>query len=326
VKNKIAVFLLLFLYCPGDFPAEAVESTKVPRIGYLVTGGLAGNLARVEAFRLGLKQHGYVEGKNIVIEYRFGEGNSAQISEMARNLVTLKVDIIFAVGAAAIEAAKNATRTIPIITTSGDPIASGLVDSLARPGGNVTGLTNFTQELAGKRLELLKDVLPQFSRVSVLWSYRGSTSALRLKQVEVAAQSQGLQVYATDIQNAGDLELGFAAMKKERTDALVMLRHPLIISLFDRIIELAANYRMPVMYDDKSVVQKGGLLSYGADLADLDRRAAFYVHRILKGVKPSELPVERPTKFELVINLKAAEKIGLTIPDSVLRWADEIIR
>lgn len=326
MKNKIAVFLLLFVCYRYDCPAQLVESTKVPRIGYLVTGGLAGNSSRVEAFRLGLKQHGYVDGKNIVIEYRFGEGNSAQISEMARDLVNLKVDIIFAVGAAAIEAARNATKTIPIITTSGDPIASGLVDSLARPGGNVTGLSNFTQELAGKRLELLKDVLPQFSRVSVLWSYRGSTSALRLRQVEVAAQSQGLRVYAADVQNAGDLEPAFAAMKKERADALVMLRHPLIISLFDRIIELATKYKMPAMYDDKSVVQRGGLMSYGADLADLDRRAAFFVHRILIGAKPSELPVERPIKFELVINLKAAQNIGLTIPDEVLRWAGEIIR
>jgi putative ABC transport system substrate-binding protein len=313
----ITFSIVLFVLCPS---IEAQQSTRLPRLGFLSNSG------RVDAFVSGLRELGYVEGKSIVIEHRHAGTKVDQLPEMARDLARLKVDVIFAMGTASIEAAKEATTAIPLVISSGDPILSGLVSSLARPGGNVTGLTNFTQELAGKRLELLKEVLPQMSRVAVLWTARSKTSILRLNEIEAAARFLDLQPQPITVQAESDLDSAFSLMKKERAGAFVIVRNLFLIPLFGRIIDLAAKHKLAAIYDDSSVVRRGGLMSYGADMVDLDRRAAGYVDKILKGAAPADLPVEQPTKFEFVVNLKTAETIGLRIPGAVLRWADTVIR
>jgi putative ABC transport system substrate-binding protein len=265
-----------------------------------------------------LGELGYVEGKDVVIERRYAEGRVERLSKMARDLVHLKVDVILAIGTPSVEAAKDATQTIPIVISSGDPVGSGHVASLARPGRNITGLTNLTSELAGKRLELLKEVVPRLSRVAVLWNPDSPASALRMKEAEVAARSLHLQLHSAEARIPNDLESAFSAMRRDRAGALITLRGPLIVNQSKQILDLAAKSRLPAMYDDRSTVEAGGLMSYGANQADLDRRAAYFVDKILKGAKPGELPIEQPTKFELVINVKAAKQIGLTIPQSVL--------
>src|SRR5215831_6892042 len=313
--------------------AQAQQPTKIARIGYLNPGDPGSRTYRTEAFRQGLKELGYIEGKNIIIEYRFAEARSDRLPELARELVALKVDIIFAGGHPATEAAKNATHTIPIVTSSQDPVSSGFVSGLARPGGNITGLTNLTSELVGKRLELLKEAIPPLSRVAVLWTpcweclpgNTPSNASAIWRRAEVAAQSLGVQLRATEIREREDLEPVFAAIKRERAEALLMLRNPLVNDLTKKIANLAVGSRLPAIYDDKRFPELGGLMSYGTDLADLDRRAAIYIDKILKGAKPAELPIERPTKFELVINLKTAKVLGLKIPAHLLMEADKVI-
>ena len=243
------------------------------RIGYLSAGDPVSRGYRIEAFRQGLKELGYIEGKNIIIEYRFAEAKSDRLPELARELVRLKVDIIFAGGRPATEAAKNATQMIPIVTSSQDPVGSGFVASLAQPGGNITGLTNLTSELVGKRLELLKEVIPQLSHVAVLWT-PGHPAVETWRRTEVAAQSLGVQLQAAEVRDRDDLEPAFAAIKRERAEALFMIRSPIVNDLTKRIVNLAAKSRLPAIYDDKRFPQLGGLMSYGTDLADLDRRAA----------------------------------------------------
>src|SRR5262245_35835820 len=312
IKTIIGLSLGSILWVVG-LPAEAQQPRKMARIGYLNPGDPGSRTYRTEAFRQGLKELGYIEGKNIIIEYRFAEARSDRLPELARELVALKVDIIFAGGHPATEAAKNATQTIPIVTSSQDPVSSGFVAGLARPGGNITGLTNLTSELVGKRLELLKEVIPPLSRVTVLWTpcweclpgNTTSNASAIWRRAEVAAQSLGVQLQATEIREREDLEPVFAAIKRERAEALLMLRNPLVNDLTKKIANLAAGSRLPAIYDDKRFPELGGLMSYGTDLADVDRRAAIYIDKILKGAKPAELPIERPTKFELVINLKA---------------------
>jgi putative tryptophan/tyrosine transport system substrate-binding protein len=304
--------------------AQAQQPTKIARIGYLNPGDPVSRAYRTEAFRQRLKELGYIEGKNIIIEYRFAEARSERLPELARDLVRLKVDIIFAGGHPATEAAKNATQTIPIVTSSQDPVSSGFVAGLPRPGGNITGLTNLTSELVGKRLELLKEVIPQLSRVAVLWTPSHPASTI-WKRTEVAAQSLGVQLQAAEIRERDDLEVAFVAIKRERAEALLMLRNPLVNDLTKRIANLAGNSRLPAIYDEKRFPQLGGLMSYGSDLADQDRRAAIYIDKILKGAKPADLPIERPTKFELVINLKTAKALELKIPAHLLMEADKVI-
>ena len=243
---------------------------------------------------------------------------------MAQDLVRLKVDIIFAGGHPATEAAKNATQTIPIVTSSQDPVSSGFVAGLARPGGNITGLTNLTSELVGKRLELLKEVIPQLFRVAVLWTPSHPASTI-WRRTEVVAQSLGVQLQAAEIRERDDLELAFVAIKRERAEALLMLRNPLVNDLTKKIANLAAASRLPAIYDEQRFPELGGLMSYGVNLADVDRRAAIYIDKILKGAKPADLPIERPTKFELVINLKTAKALGLKIPAHLLMEADKVI-
>ena len=313
---------LLFALC---LSAEAQQPKKIARIGYLSAGDPVSRRDRIEALRQGLKELGYVEGKNIIIEYRYAEGRSDRLPELARELVRLNVDIIFAGGAPATEAAKNATATLPIVTSSDDPVGRGLVAGLPRPGGNITGLTNLTIELAGKRLELLKEVIPALSRVAVLCS-PSPASDRGMREIEIAAQSMGVQLQAAEVKHRDDLEPAFAALKRERADALMTLRNPLIANALTRgILDLADKSRLPAIYDDTRFTQLGGLMSYGVNLADLDRRAAIYIDKILKGAKPADLPVERPAKFELVINLGKAKTLGLKIPAHVLMEADGVI-
>jgi putative ABC transport system substrate-binding protein len=324
-----SVLIALVIIVPVQL-SFAQQTVKVPRLGYLRSGANsdlpAREGSRQEAFRQGLRDLGYVEGKNIAIDYRTVGLRLERLPDLARELVNLKVDVIVAVATPAVEAAKNATNAIPIVMSGGDPVRSGFAASLARPGGNITGLSNLTSELAGKRLELLKEIVPRLSRVAVLWTPNLSLSLSRLREIELAAQSLGVEPHAVEVRGPDDLEPAFLVMKRQRVGALVTLRGSVIASRERQIVELAANHRLPAMYDNRSFVNFGGLMSYGTNLSDLDRRAAFYVDRILKGAKPADLPVEQPTKFELVINLKTARQIGLTIPLDVLRWADEVIK
>jgi putative tryptophan/tyrosine transport system substrate-binding protein len=326
MKAKILVYAVLALVLAVIQLAEAQQPKKVPRIGYLIGTSPTANAARFEAFRQGLRDLGYIEGQNLIIEYRYAEGKVDRLPDLAAELVRLKVDAIFASSTASVQAAKKATTTVPIVSVSGDPVGLGLVASLARPGGNVTGLANFTSELAGKRLELLKEVVPRVSRVAVLWNPDSSSSTLRMRETEAAAPSLGIKLQPVDVREPNDFEHAFAALKKDRADALFPLRSPLIGSQVKRIVELAAKNRVPGMYDASEFAEAGGLMSYGTMLADLDRRAASYVDKILKGAKPADLPVEQPTKFEFVINLEAAKQIGLNIPANVLARADKVIK
>ena len=323
MKRIIGLALGSILLAVG-LPAQAQQPTKVARIGYLSPGDPVSRTYRTEAFRQGLKELGYIEGKNIAIEYRFAEARSERLPELAQDLVRLKVDIIFAGSHPATEAAKNATQTIPIVTSSQDPVSSGFVVGLARPGGNITGLTNLTSELVGKRLELLKEVIPQLFRVAVLWTPSHPASTI-WRRTEVVAQSMGVQLQGTEIRERDDLEFAFVAIKRERAEALLMLRNPLVNDLTKRIANLAAGSRLPAIYDEQRFPELGGLMSYGTDLADVDRRAAIYIDKILKGAKPTDLPIERPTKFELVINLKTAKALGLKIPAHLLMEAAAVI-
>jgi ABC-type uncharacterized transport system substrate-binding protein len=324
IRRRTFAFGLASLFLTTFHLAQAQQPTKIARIGYLSPGDPVGRGYRTEAFRLGLKELGYIEEKNIIIEYRFAEARSDRLPELARDLVRLKLDVIFAGGHEATEAAKRATQMIPIVTSSQDPVRSGFVAGLPRPAGNITGLANLTSELVGKRLELLKEVIPQLSRVAVLWtpSHPASTT---WRRTEVAAQSLGVQLQAAEVRDRDDLEPAFAAIKRERAEALFMIRSPIVNDLTKRIANLAANSRLPAIYDEKRFPQLGGLMSYGTDLADVDRRAALYIDKILKGAKPEDLPIERPTKFALVINLKTAKALGLKIPAHLLMEADKVI-
>ncbi|HEX2226715.1 MAG TPA: ABC transporter substrate binding protein [Candidatus Binatia bacterium] len=287
------------------------------RIGYLSAGDPVNRRYRVEAFRQGLKELGYIEGRNIIIEYRYARTNLDRLAELARELVRLEVDIIFAGGRPATEAARDATQTIPIVTSSGDPVGSGFVDCLPRPGGNITGLTNLTSELIGKRLELLKEVIPQLSHVAVLWT-PGHPGVQSWRNAELTAQSLGVQLQAAEVQNRDDLEPAFAAIKRERAEALIMLRSPILVNnLTKRILNLAAASRLPAIYDDQRFPRLGGLMSYGVNLADLDRGAASYIDKILKGAKPANLPIKQPTKFELLMNFRTAKALGKRLTENL---------
>ena len=310
--------------------AEAQQPKKVPRIGYLSSFDPATESARAEAIRLALRELGYIEGQNIAIEYRYAEGKLDRSPELAAELVRLKVDIIVVAGGAGlIRAAKNATKTIPIVMVGAgsDPVEAGLVESLARPGGNVTGITNLARELGGKRLELLKEAVPKVARVAVLYDPANPASVLEVKEVlPVAARALGLTIQPWEVRAADDFERVFAALNKQRPDGLYVPGGPLMSANRKRIAGFALKSRLPSMYSNREAVDAGGLMYYGADLADSYRRVAYYVDRILKGAKPADLPVEQPTKFELVINLKTAKQIGLTIPPDVLARASRLIK
>jgi putative ABC transport system substrate-binding protein len=301
--------------------AEAQQAEKAFRIGYLGSS----DSGPPRAFRQGLRDLGYVEGKNVVIEFRTRRGKSGW-SELADELVGLKVDVIVAGGAGAVTAAKKASATTPIVMEQvNDPIALGLVASLAQPGGNITGISNLSPELSGKRLELLKEVIPKVHRVAVLALSTGAMQT-SIKETESAAQSLRLQLQLLEVKAPDEIESAFEAAKKQRADALVQIEAVFFEPHQQRIIDLAAKYRLPVMYNRRDDVETGGLMSYGPDRADMNRRVAAIVDKILRGRKPADLPVEQPTKFEFVINLKTAKQIGLTIPPNVLARADKVIK
>jgi putative ABC transport system substrate-binding protein len=318
--------LLFALSCP----VEAQQSKKIPRIGYLSALDSARESSRAKEIRQALRERGHIEGQNIAIEYRYTEGKVDLAPELAAELVRLKVDIIFVAGGDRwILAAKNATNTIPIVMFGGglDPVEAGLVESLSRPGGNVTGVTNITGKLGGKRLELLKEAVPKLARVAVLYNPDSPANTLELKDVlPVAARALGITVRTWEVRARNDFERVFAALNKERPDGLYVLEGPPMSANEKRIADLASKSRLPSVYNNREAVEAGVLMSYGANRADIYGRVASYVDRILKGAKPADLPVEQPTEFELVINLKTAKQIGLTIPPHVLARADRIIR
>jgi putative tryptophan/tyrosine transport system substrate-binding protein len=321
----LALGAMLFALC---FSAEAQQPKKVPRIGYLSSFDRPTDLPRVEGLRRGLRELGYIEGQNIATEYRYTEGKQDRYPELAAELVRLKVDIIVVAGGRIpVRAAKNATKTIPIVMVGGgtDPVEEGLVESLARPGGNVTGLTLLGGELGGKRLELLKEAVPKVARVAVLYDPATPVNVREVKEVlPVAARALGLTLRSWDVRAADGFDRVFAALNKERPDGLYVGGGPLMVANRKRIVGFALKSRLPSMYTSRAGVDAGGLMFYGADEADSYRRVAYYVNRILKGAKPADLPVEQPTKFELVINLKTAKHIGLIIPQSMLYRADQM--
>jgi putative ABC transport system substrate-binding protein len=331
MKRKITVLILCVLLLALCFPAQAQQPKKVPRIGYLSNSDPASESSRSEAIRLSLRELGYIEGQNIAIEYRYTEAKLDRLPELAAELVRLKVDVIVVAGGPTwIQAAKNATKTIPIIMVGAgaDPVGAGLVESLARPGGNVTGLTNIGPQLGGKRLELLKEAVPKVTNVAILYDTANPSTVLELKEVlRVAARALGLTVRYWEVRAPDDIDRVFAALNKERPDGLYVAgAGPQIRANQKQIVGFALKSRVPSMYQSSVAVDAGGLMSYGADLADSYRRVAYYVDRILKGAKPADLPVEQPTKFELVINLKTAKQIGVTIPQSLLYRADKVIK
>jgi putative ABC transport system substrate-binding protein len=310
--------------------AEAQQPKKVPRIGYLSSFDPARESTRSEAIRLALRELGYIEGQNIATEYRYSEGRPDRAPELAAELVRLKVDIIVVAGGGTwVREAKNATKTIPIVMvgTGTDPVVAGLVESLARPGGNVTGVTTLSTELGGKRLELLKEAVPKLARVAVLYEPANPSSVREVKELlPVAARALRLTIQPWEVRDANGFEKVFTALNKDRPDGLYVTSGTLVRAHQKRIVGLTLKSRLPSMYYDREFVDAGGLMSYGADLADSYRRVAYYVDRILKGAKPADLPVEQPTKFELVINLKTAKQIGVTIPPEVLARASRLIK
>jgi putative ABC transport system substrate-binding protein len=317
---------MLFALC---VPAAAQQPKKVPRIGYLSADDAPSESSRAEPIRLALRELGYIEGKNIAIEYRYAEGKRDRLRELAAELVRLKVDIIIAAGGdALIRPAMNATKTIPIVMVGPglDPVKAGLVESLARPGGNVTGLTNFSSELAGKRLELFKEAVPKLARVAVLFDPGNPPGVFQVKEVlPVAARALGLTVRSWGVRSANDFDKVFAALN-ERVDGLFVFGGPLMNTNQKRMGSLALKSRLPLMCYTKETLDVGGLLYYGADESDSYRRVAYYVDKILKGAKPGDIPVEQPTKFEFVVNLKTAKQIGVTIPPDVLVRASRLIK
>ena len=303
---------------------RAQQTEKIRRIGFLsLQSGLS---STTEAFRQGLRELGYVEGRNMIIEYRWAAQKEERLPELAAELVRLKVDVIVTSAAPPIEAAKRATSSIPIVmAAAADPVGSGLVSSLARPGGNVTGLTALSTDLAGKRLQLARELVPKATRVAVLAYHGTAATRLFLEQMRAAAQQLGIQLVVQEVNEDGDLPGAFTAMQRERAQALIVQVTPFSADNAKRIIELAAQHRLPAMYDVRGFVDTGGLVSYGPSLSEMFRRAAFYVDRILKGAKPADLPIEQPTKFEMVINVKTAKALGLSIPQSLLARADQVI-
>jgi putative ABC transport system substrate-binding protein len=326
-KAKILGFTLCAVLLALCVPASAQQLKQIPRIAYLAAGTTSSQADQLEEFRQGLRELRYIEGKNIIIEPRYAEGKLGRLPALAAELVGLKVDVIVTAGPTATRPAKEATATIPIVMAfDSDPVGSGFVASLARPGGNITGLSSFSAELNGKRLELLKETIPRLSRVAVFGTSTNPGNAQALTDIELTAGSFRVKVQSVDIRDPNDIETAFRAARKERAGAVLVLNSPVFPSHRTQMVELAAKNRLPAIYFGPSFVDGGGLMSYGVSTADLFRRAATYVDKILKGTKPADLPVEQPKKFEFVINLKTAKQIGLTIPPNVLARADRVIK
>ncbi len=321
-----ALSVLCALLLALSLPAEAQQTAKVHRIGF-VLGGSPGADSRVEAFRQGLRDLGYVEGKNIVIEWRFAEGKEDQVAKLAAELVHLNVEIIVTDGTNVTRAAKNTTKTIPIVMASdADPIGNGFIASLARPGGNITGLTNLLTGLSGKRLELLKEAIPGISRMGVIWNPENPSSVSGFKETQEAARALAIQLQSLEVRGPDEFEGAFQAATKRQARALSVVSDSLMFNNRKRLLDIAVKHRLPTMHTQSLWVEAGALMSYGTNFPDLYRRAATYVDKILKGTKPADIPVEQPMRFEFVVNLKTAKQIGLTVPPNVLVRANKVIR
>jgi ABC-type uncharacterized transport system substrate-binding protein len=327
MKKNTFCLALCSLFLVLCFSAEAQQPEKVPRIGFLSATSPSTISARVDAFRQGLRELGYVEAKNIVVEYRYAEGKLERLSELAAELVRLKVDVIVTAGPTVTRPVKKTTVTIPIVMAfDDDPVGSGFAASLARPGGNITGLSSQAPEISGKQLELLTEIVPKFSRGAVLGSSTRAGTAQSIKETELAAGALGLKLQYLDVLGPKDIETAFREARKGLAEAVIVLQSAVANAHRKQIVELAMKNRLPAIYNVPEFVDAGGLMTYGVSMTDLHRRAATYVDKILKGRKPADLPVEQPTKFELIINLKTAKQIGLTIPPNVLARADRVIR
>ena len=326
-KAGLSSILIAVVLLAVGVTAEAQQPKKVPRIGFLATVSPSTISDRVEAFRQGLRELGYVEGKNIVVEWRYAEGKLDRLPALAAELVRLKTDVIVTAGPQATRRAKEATVTIPIVMGfDNDPVGSGFVASLPRPGGNITGLATLYPEISGKQLELLKEIVPKLSRVAVLGDSNEPGNAQALKEVELAAGAFKVQLQYLDVLNLKDIENAFQSASKQRAGAVLVMAGPVMPAHRTEVVNLAAKNRLPAMYFRSDFVEAGGLMTYNVNYNDLFRRAATFVDKILKGRTPADLPVEQSTKFELIINLKAAKQIGLTIPPNVLARADKVIK
>ena len=324
-KRASTLFILATLILAPVYLAHAQKQTTIPRMGVLLLG--APPNANLDAFIQGLRELGYIEGKNILIEYRFAEGKADRLPELAMELVRLKVAAIFTAGTPAIFALKQATKTIPIVFFSAsDPVGTGVVASLAHPGANITGISVLASDLWPKRLELLKEIFPKLSRVAMLWNKGNAGMALEAKATQEVAGPLGVTLQDRGVKDPNELDTVFALMIKDRPDGFLALMDPVLNSYQKRILDFLAQNRLPAIFENKAWVEAGGLISYGANYADVHRRAATLMDKILKGAKPADLPVEQPTRFELFINLKTAKEIGVTIPQSVLYRADKVIR
>jgi len=324
-KGTLTLFISATLVLAPAYLAHAQKQASIPRIGVLLLG--APPNANLDAFVQGLRELGYIEGKNILIEYRFAEGKADRLPELATELVQLKVDAIFTTGTPAIFALKQATKTIPIVFFStSDPIGTGVVASLAHPGGNITGISVLASELWPKRLELLKEISPKLSRVAMLWNKGNAGMALEAKATQEVAGPLGVALQDRGVKDPNELDVVFAVMTKDRPDGFLALMDPVLNSYQKRILDFLAQNRLPAIFENRTWVEAGGLISYGANYADAHRRAAALMDKILKGAKPADIPVEQPTKFELAINLKTAKQIGVTIPPDVLAQADKVIK
>ena len=326
MNKKVAGLAICAMLLAFSLPAEAQHARKIARIGILTGQSSSVASSRMEAFRKGLIDLGYTEGKNIAIEQRYADGRLERLPDLAAEVIRLKVDVILALGTPAARAAKQATTTIPIVMTGGDPVRAGIVNSLARPGGNVTGLSDSTVDVSTKRLELLKEVVPKFSRVAILWNPLNPTNPLQLKDTQDAAPALSMTVYAVEVKGVDDFDRAFSAIKKDGAGGLLVPGDPMFGTEGKRIDDFAVKNRFPVMHSGLGSAERGGLMAYATSLPDLARRAATYVDKILKGTKPADLPVEAPMKFEFVINLKTAQQIGLMIPPNVLARADKVIK
>jgi putative tryptophan/tyrosine transport system substrate-binding protein len=325
-KQILGFVLSSMLFAIGG-SAAAQQPARIHQIGILIRGSASLNSARVEALHQRLRELGYVEGKNIVIEYRYADGKRERLPDLAAELARLKVDVIVTTGAVPVLAAKKASPTIPIVfASSSDPVRSGLVSSLAQPGGTITGLSQMAPDLDGKRLELLKEAFPKIVRVAFLWQAGGIRGNLELTDMEAAAKVLGIKLQSLPVRSLGDLEGAFARAKKERAQALITTTGALIDTQQRQVLDFAVKNRLPAMYPNSEFVEAGGLMSYGSDNTDLWWRAADFVDKILKGTKPADMPVEQATKFEFVVNMNAAKQSGLTIPQKVLARADRVIR
>jgi putative ABC transport system substrate-binding protein len=325
--NTFAALLFTLLLLGFGDPAQAQTSKKVYRIGFLGATSAASVMERTLALRKGLADLGYVEGKNILIGTRYADGQPGRLDSLAAELVEQKIDVLVTQGSTSTQAAQRATRTVAIVmTATADPVGEGIIKSFAKPGGNTTGLTTLAPELSGKRLELLKETAPKLSRVAVLWNPAQVGMSARRSEMESAARLLAVKLQPLEIRTREDLESAFITARKQVADALIVLRVAVFTTYRDRVVQLAAENKLPSMYELKQFVEAGGLMSYSADEADNYRRAATYVDKIFKGAKPADLPVEQPTKFELVINLKTAKQIGLTIPSNVLARANRVIK